>query len=210
MVEPFNYPLQRPANRLLKRVVDICFSIFALVTILWWLHLVFVILIRATSPGRAVFRQIRIGRDGCPFICYKYRTMVYAPDELEKPRIMEDSAHRVTWIGRFLRTSNLDELPQFINVLKGDMSVVGPRPHMLGEDELLPEHIPYYRQRLLVIPGITGWAAINGFRGGSDMAHMRCRVDLDVWYIRNWSLWLDLRIAATTAWRMLTFRAGGQ
>lgn len=208
--DDFDHPLKKALNRALKRLIDVIFSVIVLATILWWLHVVFVILIRITSRGPAVFKQIRIGRDGREFICYKYRSMIYTDEELATPRIVEDKADRVTRVGRFLRRSNLDELPQFINVLRGDMSVIGPRPHMLAEDRVLPDQIPHYRQRLLATPGITGWAAINGYRGGSDIEHMRNRINLDVWYIRNWSLRLDLRIAAVTAWRMLTFRAGGQ
>lgn len=190
-------PLDGIRARACKRGFDVVFAAAVSLLLLWWFHLLMLVLLRRTCGGAALFRQPRVGRGGRHFVCLKYRTMT--------------SDGRVTRVGRFLRRSNLDELPQFLNVLRGEMSVVGPRPHMLSEDEALRAAIPGYRARLAVLPGITGWAAINGYRGGTrDMEHMRRRIALDVWYIRNWSPWLDLRICAVTAWRMLSGRPGGR
>ena len=112
---------------------------------------------------------------------------------------------RVPWFGRFLRRTNLDEYPQFINVLLGSMSTVGPRPHMVGEDLTLEGNVPKYKMRRFIKPGITGWAAINGYRGGTDdMKLMVKRTDYDIWYLENWSLWLDTKIIFITSWQMIT------
>ena len=113
---------------------------------------------------------------------------------------------RVSWFGRLLRETNLDEYPQFINVLFGSMSTVGPRPHMVGEDKELANQINHYCVRRFVKPGITGWAAVKGFRGGThNLELMSKRIKLDIWYLENWSLWLDLKIMIITVWQMVTF-----
>ncbi len=114
---------------------------------------------------------------------------------------------RIPWFGRILRSSNLDEYPQFINVLFGSMSTVGPRPHMVGEDKVLEKYVSRYRMRRFVKPGVTGWAAINGFRGGTDdLDLMTKRTEYDIWYLENWSIWLDIKIIFITIWQMLIFR----
>ena len=106
---------------------------------------------------------------------------------------------RIPWFGKLLRSSNLDECPQFINVFLGNMSTVGPRPYMIGEDKYLEQHIPRYKIRRFVKPGVTGWAAINGYRGGTDsINHMSKRTNLDIWYLENWTIWLDLKIIFKT------------
>jgi len=114
---------------------------------------------------------------------------------------------RVPWFGRLLRQTNFDEYPQFLNVLMGSMSTIGPRPHMLGEDLELEKNVDNYRVRRFVKPGITGLAAIKGYRGGTDDLNlMGKRTELDIWYLENWSLWLDIKIIAITIWQMVTLR----
>ena len=118
--------------------------------------------------------------------------------------------NRITFIGKILRKTNLDELPQFLNVLMGKMSVIGPRPHMVSEDQDIAEKIDKYRIRRFVRPGITGLAAIRGYRGGTEnLDLMQKRIDYDIKYIEEWSLWLDIKIAFITFWHMITFRTGG-
>ena len=116
---------------------------------------------------------------------------------------------RITFIGKLLRKTNLDELPQFVNVIKGDMSVIGPRPHMVSEDQEIADKIKKYRIRRFVKPGITGWAAIHGYRGGTEnLKLMQKRIDYDLDYIENWTLWKDIKICAVTFYQMLTFKTG--
>jgi len=125
--------------------------------------------------------------------------------------ITQENDRRITLIGRLLRASNLDELPQFINVIKGEMSIVGPRPHMVEEDEAISKLLHKYKIRRFVKPGITGWAAVNGYRGGTDnMDLMQKRVDYDIYYLENWTPWLDTKIMFITTWKMLTFSTGGK
>ncbi len=121
------------------------------------------------------------------------------------PQITEsDLDPRITPIGKFLRKYNLDEIPQFFNVLSGQMSVVGPRPHMVSEDKQITQLIQRYKVRQYIKPGITGWAAIKGFRGGtSNLDLMQKRIDHDIWYLENWSLWLDVKICAKTLWNLV-------
>ncbi|MHA1230899.1 MAG: exopolysaccharide biosynthesis polyprenyl glycosylphosphotransferase [Candidatus Helarchaeota archaeon] len=207
-----NEPLRYLHNRIIKRSFDILFSLFILLGFYWWIHIMVAILIKLTSRGPVLFKQKRVGVNDEIFTCLKFRTMRH--DNLRSElaengfdEITDQNDNRVTWIGRFLRKTNLDELPQFINVIKGDMSVVGPRPHMLREDLEIRKKIPKYRIRQFVKPGITGLAAVNGFRGGNkDIEHMRKRTEIDIWYIENWSLLLDLKIIAKTIWQMVTFR----
>jgi lipopolysaccharide/colanic/teichoic acid biosynthesis glycosyltransferase len=140
----------------------------------------------------------------------KFRTMV-SNKSAEKgySHLTSKDDHRITLIGKVLRKTNLDELPQFMNVLFGYMSVVGPRPHMVSEDREIADEIDKYRIRRFVKPGITGLAAINGYRGGTEnLELMQKRIDQDIKYIENWSLWLDIKISIITFWQMLTFRTG--
>jgi len=118
-----------------------------------------------------------------------------------------ENDNRITWIGRLLRKSNLDELPQLINVIIGNMSFVGPRPHMLEEDLRIRKKVPKYRIRQFIKTGITGWAAINGYRGGTNnLELMKKRTEYDIWYIENWSFTLDVKIVLRTVWQMITFK----
>lgn len=203
-------PLSYLPAKLYKRAFDIIFSTAVLILIYWWLHLILMTLIKLTSPGPVFFRQKRVGRNGREFYCLKFRTMRANGSDCDgQGKITEKTDSRITPIGNFLRRSNLDELPQFINVLIGDMSVIGPRPHMLEEDYQVAKNLRKYRLRRFVRPGISGWAAVNGFRGGTqDMELMQKRVDYDIDYIESWTPWLDLKIIFLTIIQMLTGSTG--
>ena len=157
------------------------------------------IIIRLTSKGPVLFRQLRHGVGGESINIYKFRTMKQHQEEAGQVTQAANWDSRVTGIGRFLRKSSLDELPQLFNVLKGEMSLVGPRPHALEHNDLFKSRIPRYMLRHKVKPGITGWAQVNGFRGLTDTKEkMAMRIEHDLWYIQNWSLWLDLKILMMT------------
>lgn len=194
-------PLQRPMNRFVKRSFDLlCSSIF-LVTIFPILFIVVGTIIKITSPGPIFFRQLRTGEDGRDFLCYKFRSMKVNKDSDKVQATKNDP--RKTKFGNFLRKSNLDEMPQFINVFMGDMSLVGPRPHMLKHTEEYSHLIDKYMMRHLVKPGITGWAQVTGFRGETkELSQMEGRVKRDLWYIENWTFLLDLRIMLMTVTNM--------
>jgi putative colanic acid biosynthesis UDP-glucose lipid carrier transferase len=194
-------PLQFVPNQILKRVFDIVFSICFLITLFPVFYLIFGIIIKLSSSGPVIFKQIRTGIYGKDFDCYKFRSMRMNENADEKQA--EKSDPRTTKIGQFLRRSNLDEIPQFFNVLKGDMSVVGPRPHMLKHTELYSSFIDKYMVRHLIKPGITGWAQVNGFRGETKTTEqMEDRVRCDVWYLENWTFILDLKIVIITILNM--------
>jgi lipopolysaccharide/colanic/teichoic acid biosynthesis glycosyltransferase len=181
-----------------KRAFDICFSLAVIIFILSWLLPVIAILIRIESKGSAIFSQKRSSRDNNTFDCYKFRSMHLNEESNISQTAKGDT--RVTKIGAFLRRTNLDELPQFFNVLLGHMSVVGPRPHMLCQTKEYAELIDIFMVRHLVKPGITGWAQVNGLRGQTTNVHqMLNRVEADVWYLKNWSFLLDMKIIILTA-----------
>ncbi len=157
------------------------------------------IAIKWTSPGPIFFSQPRLGLNGCRFSVLKFRSMRVHQEHGRVTQATRDDP-RITPLGRFLRRTSLDELPQFINVLMGDMSVVGPRPHALVHNDLYKNKLAMYMQRHRVKPGITGWAQINGYRGETDTDEkMARRIQLDLYYIRHWSFWMDLKIIAWTA-----------
>lgn len=190
-------PLQYWYNRLIKRMSDIVFSFVILLTVFPFIWLILAILIKISSPGPVFFKQLRTGLYGKEFYCYKFRSMSMNGDADEKQAEKNDS--RKTRIGEFMRRTNLDEFPQFFNVLKGDMSVVGPRPHMLKHTEMYSHLIDKYMVRHLVKPGITGWAQVTGYRGEiKDVIYMEERIKRDVWYIENYSLLLDAKIVVRT------------
>ena len=192
------YPLDYYSNFLMKRTFDIFFSIFVLVFICSWLFPVIAILIRANSKGPVFFFQKRYGFHEEVFSCIKFRTMV-VNDESTTSTTRENDT-RITSVGKFLRKTSLDELPQFINVLKGEMSVVGPRPHMLAVDNYYKPKIGRYSLRSMVNPGITGLAQVSGLRGdaGDVEVEMKKRVLADAFYVKNWSFVLDLVIILKT------------
>ncbi len=189
-------PLKKAINRSIKRGFDIVFSS---VVLLFYplIYIPVAITIKLTSPGPVYFKQKRTGYRGRDFNCYKFRTMHVNVDADRAQATRNDP--RKTRFGDFLRRTSIDELPQFINVLKGDMSVVGPRPHMLKHTEEYSKLVDQYMVRHLVKPGITGWAQVNGYRGLTDeLWKMEKRVEYDVWYIENWSFVLDLKIIVRT------------
>lgn len=194
-------PLQKPVNRLVKRTFDlVCSSIF-LVTVFPVLYIVVGTIIKLTSPGPVFFKQERNGENGKIFTCYKFRSMKVNKDSDRLQATKDDP--RKTKFGNFLRKSNLDEMPQFINVFLGNMSLVGPRPHMLKHTEEYSRLIDKYMMRHLVKPGITGWAQVTGFRGETkELSQMEGRVRRDLWYIENWTFLLDLRIIVMTVTNM--------
>lgn len=190
-------PLQEIYNRALKRLFDLVFSLLVLCTVFPVLYVVVGILIKRSSPGPVFFKQKRTGLYGHDFECYKFRTM-RVNNQADTMQAVKDDP-RKTKIGDFLRRTNLDEFPQFINVFKGDMSVVGPRPHMLKHTEQYSALIDKYMVRHLVKPGVTGWAQVTGYRGETKtLEQMEGRVKRDVWYIENWTFLLDLKIIVVT------------
>ena len=194
--------------RLLKRGFDFIFTFSLYVFVFWWLWPLLGLLIKISSPGPVLYSQERWGRDNKRFIAYKFRSIRNDKcgeiDGNGKFKQATKDDPRVTKIGKFLRKTNLDELPQFWNVLKCDMSIVGPRPHPTPLNIESKEKIHLYMLRHLVKPGITGWAQVNGLRGSTeDPALMQKRVNHYIWYIENWSLWLDIQIVGLTVWNMI-------
>jgi putative colanic acid biosynthesis UDP-glucose lipid carrier transferase len=190
-------PLEVVQNRFKKRLIDVLFSGFVIVFILSWLYPIIAILIKLQSPGPVFFKQKRSGRNDVPFVCLKFRSMTMNSESNSKQAIKGDA--RITPIGRFLRRSSMDELPQFFNVFLGHMSVVGPRPHMLRHTEQYKEIIAKYMVRHFLKPGITGWAQVNGFRGETRTDEdMENRVRFDIYYLENWTSALDVKIVFMT------------
>ena len=191
-------PLDLWSNRLLKRTFDVAFSLMVLIVVFPIVTLMSAIAIKLTSRGPIFFRQPRTGEDGRTFVCYKFRTMRENGDFTNTLQATQNDP-RLTFVGRLLRRTSLDELPQFWNVLKGDMSVVGPRPHMLKHTEDYRNIIAQYMVRHFVKPGVTGWAQVNGYRGATkDHDAMQRRIEHDLYYIENWSFLLDLSIVSRT------------
>jgi len=185
-----------------KRIFDVAVSSIFLILIASWLFPIMGILILLDSRGPIFFIQKRIGKDGRVFNCIKFRTMYENSQAHKKQAVKNDP--RITRIGRFLRVSSLDELPQFINVFMGDMSIVGPRPHMLADCENFSSHIPSYTFRHFVKPGITGLAQVKGFRGPTvNFESMFHRYQFDAFYVRNCNFWLDVRIIRQTVTQTL-------
>jgi lipopolysaccharide/colanic/teichoic acid biosynthesis glycosyltransferase len=159
------------------------------------------LLIKLTSKGPVFFKQLRSGENSEAFYCYKFRTMK-VNDQCDEMQATKDDP-RITKIGAFLRKTNLDEMPQFLNVFLGSMSVIGPRPHMLKHTESYSEQIDDFMVRHFIKPGITGWAQVNGFRGETkEVGDMENRVKHDIWYIENWNFLLDFKILFLTIYRM--------
>jgi putative colanic acid biosynthesis UDP-glucose lipid carrier transferase len=194
-------PLDDVGNRIKKRLYDIVVSSLVIMFILSWLVPIISLLILLESRGPIFFVQERSGKGGKPFKCIKFRTMRMNKDANEKQATKNDS--RITALGRFLRKTSLDEMPQFINVFLSDMSVVGPRPHMLKHTDDYSKLLNHYMIRHFLKPGITGWAQIHGYRGEIKMFEdINNRIEYDIWYLENWSLWLDTRIILMTAFNV--------
>lgn len=195
-------PLESMFNRMIKRLFDIVFSLFVIIFIISWLFPILAILIKLESKGPVFFVQKRSGKNNVPFKCYKFRSMRVNTDADRKQAVKGDK--RITKIGAFIRRTSLDEFPQFFNVLIGNMSVVGPRPHMLSHTEEYSQLIDKFMVRHFLKPGITGWAQTNGLRGETKTTdHILHRVEADVWYLENWSFLLDLKIIFLTFWNVI-------
>ena len=197
----YENPLQNPVNKVIKRVFDILFSSLFLVFSLPIWPIVWLVM-RMQSPGPLFFKQARTGLDGKNFMMYKFRSM-HVNADADKIQATENDPRKYPF-GNFMRKANIDELPQFWNVLKGDMSIVGPRPHMLAHTEMYSQLISKYMVRHFVKPGVTGWAQVTGFRGETkELWQMEGRVKRDIWYMEHWSVWLDIRIMWMTAKSMI-------
>lgn len=193
--------------RIVKRGFDTLFSILAFLFLFSWLFPLIALFIRLDSEGPVFYKQERWGRNNRRFYIYKFRSMVcdcVDLDENGKYRQASKNDKRITRAGKFLRKTNLDELPQFLNVLKGEISIVGPRPHPTPLNIESKDSVDKYMRRHLVKPGITGWAQVHGLRGETkERSLMQRRVEYDLWYIENWSFWLDIQIVFLTIWRMI-------
>lgn len=197
----YENPLANPVNKLIKRTFDIVMSVVALLVTLPFLPIIWII-IKIQSPGPLLFKQERTGVDGKSFNMLKFRSM-HVNADADRLQATKDDPRKFPF-GNFMRKANVDELPQFLNVLKGDMSIVGPRPHMLAHTQQYSELIDKYMVRHFVKPGVTGWAQVTGFRGETkELWQMEGRVKRDIWYIEHWSIWLDIRIMWMTVKSMV-------
>jgi putative colanic acid biosynthesis UDP-glucose lipid carrier transferase len=190
-------PIEEPFNQFLKRTFDIIFSILIIVFVLSWLTPLLAILIKIESPGPVFFKQPRTGINFKEFNCYKYRSMT--TEGTSHVIHTKKNDDRVTKLGSFLRRTSIDELPQFFNVLKGEMSIVGPRPHMTFQTEMFAEKVDKFMVRHFVKPGITGLAQVSGYRGEIETdKDIINRVKYDIFYLENWSVFLDIKIIFMT------------
>ncbi|MFY7900168.1 MAG: undecaprenyl-phosphate glucose phosphotransferase [Chitinophagaceae bacterium] len=195
-------PLDGLLNRTIKRVFDVIFSVFVITFIFSWLFPILAFIIKISSRGPVFFKQLRPGKDGKPFVCYKFRSMKI--NETSNISQTEKNDPRITKIGSLMRKTSIDELPQFFNVLLGNMSIVGPRPQLLHHPDEYASMVEKYMIRHYVKPGITGWAQVHGFRGPvSSVEDMQRRVEMDVWYIENWSLVLDIQVILLTIYNQI-------
>ncbi len=204
VINPQEIPLDDLNARFSKRIFDIFFSLLVIVLIFSWLFPILAVLIKISSKGPVFFIQKRTGINNKTFNCLKFRTMYVSSDADVKQATKNDV--RISKIGKFLRKTNLDEFPQFINVLMGQMSIVGPRPHMLKHTQQYSELIDYYKVRHYVKPGITGWAQVSGYRGETDeLWKMEKRVEYDMKYLENWSFLWDMKIIFLTIFGKKTY-----
>ncbi|AXY75688.1 hypothetical protein D3H65_17635 [Paraflavitalea soli] len=198
-----SYVTRKAPYFFVKRLIDLFLSVIIILTVLSWLVPLIALLLKLDSRGPVIFLQKRVGKGGRSFTCYKFRTMVLN-EEADRKQAEENDC-RVTRAGKWLRKTNIDELPQFVNVFLGQMSIVGPRPHMHTDCRQFARLIPRYKLRNLVKPGITGMAQVNGYHGPAmDYDAVCMRYQWDIFYLRNASTWLDIRIMIRT----LTQRAG--
>jgi len=189
------------ANRVIKDLEDRLLA-FVILLLISPIVILVSIAIKLTSPGPILFKQKRHGWDGRVINIYKFRTMVLHDEEGDCVTQACKDDPRVTKLGKFLRKTSLDELPQFYNVLQGRMSIVGPRPHAIQHNEMYKEKVDRYMLRHMVKPGITGWAQVNGYRGETDtIDKMEKRIEYDLYYIENWSIWFDIKIILLTLFK---------
>jgi len=201
LINPQEIPLDNANARLLKRLFDIVFSSIVIVLLLSWLFPIIALMIKLSSKGPILFIQKRTCLNNRIFNCYKFRSMKV--NDLADTKQATDHDSRITPLGKFIRKTNIDELPQFVNVFLGHMSISGPRPHMLKHTTMYSELIDIYQVRHYVKPGITGWAQVNGYRGETDeLWKMEKRVEYDIEYIENWNFWWDLKIIILTVTNM--------
>ena len=194
--------LDSPINMFLKRLLDVVLALIIIIGVLSWLTPILALIINLDNRGPLFFKQLRNGLDGKEFYCYKFRSMAVNTTANKKQASKNDV--RTTRVGRFLRKTSIDELPQFYNVLAGNMSVVGPRPHMLKHTIDFASQIDKYMLRHLVKPGITGLAQISGYRGEIETTQdIKNRVRLDIFYVENWSILMDLRIIVKTFFKVI-------
>lgn len=200
-------PLDIVDNKIYKRLFDIVFSLLVIILVFSWLFPLISLIIKLSSKGSVFFKQERWGINNKVITCYKFRSMVAnSKDVDESGKYLQASKNdsRVTAIGKLLRKTNLDELPQFFNVLLGSMSIVGPRPHPVPLNVESKDNVEKYMMRHWVKPGITGWAQVNGYRGETRKPYlMKKRVEFDLWYIENWTFWFDLQIILQTLVNMV-------
>lgn len=200
-------PLDSLDNKIFKRLFDIVFSVLGIVFVFSWLFPIISLVTKLTSKGPVLFKQDRWGLNNKTITCLKFRTMVAGSKDIDDSgNYLQAQKHdpRVTSFGRFLRKTNLDELPQLFNVLLGSMSLVGPRPHPVPLNITSKDSVEKYMMRHWVKPGITGWAQVHGYRGETrDKFLMKKRVKYDLWYIEHWTFWLDLQIIAQTFVNMI-------
>lgn len=190
-------PLSMMHNRFIKRTFDLCFSTLFLCTLFPIIFIIVAIITKTTMPGPIFFKQKRNGLNDKEFYCYKFRSMKVNADA-DKVQATKDDPRKTKW-GNIMRKTSIDELPQFINVFKGEMSVVGPRPHMVKHTEEYSKLIDKYMVRHFVKPGITGWSQVTGFRGETkELKDMEGRIKGDIWYIEHWNFWLDIYIIYKT------------
>ena len=195
-------PLDDVGNRIKKRSLDIIISFLVIIFILSWLIPLLGLLIFLESKGPVFFKQLRTGKDKIPFYCWKFRSMKSNKEADVKQATKSDN--RITKIGKFIRKTSLDEFPQFINVFRGEMSLIGPRPHMVKHTSDYSKVVDDYMVRQFIKPGITGWAQINGYRGEiTNPEQIKMRVNKDLWYLENWTLWLDIQILFLTVYQVL-------
>jgi len=195
-------PIEEPFNKFVKRSFDVTLALIVILAILSWLTPLLAFIIKLESRGPVFFKQKRNGLDYKEFYCYKFRSMRPNP-EAHLHQIRKNDP-RVTRVGRIIRKTSIDELPQFINVLKGEMSVVGPRPHMVSHTHMYAERIDKFMVRHFIKPGITGLAQVSGYRGEvEDDNHIINRVKYDIFYLENWSLLLDIKIVFLTVYNAL-------
>ncbi len=195
-------PLDDVGNRLKKRILDIAVSLFVIVFILSWMVPILALLIFLESGESVFFKQLRTGKNKKAFFCLKFRSMKLNKDADLKQATENDT--RITNVGKFIRRTSIDEFPQFFNVIKGEMSLVGPRPHMLKHTNDYSKIVDEYMIRQFLKPGITGWAQINGYRGEiTNPEQIKMRVDKDLWYLENWNLWLDIQILFLTVYSVI-------
>ena len=203
VIKPRHEPLQNAYNRLVKRIFDIVISFLVIIFILSWLYPILACIIKCQSKGPVLFKQMRTGKKNKVFWCYKFRSMQI--NEFSDTNQAQKGDDRITSIGKFIRKTSIDELPQFFNVIQGDMSVVGPRPHMIKHTKDYNDLISNFMVRHFVKPGITGLAQVSGYRGETKkVSDMKRRVKADIEYVQHWNLIKDIKICFLTI--IVTFK----